>query len=320
MDKEHRFFEKYAPTWDHDRNEDAEQLRFLLQFVRLSEGDTVLDVGSGTGVLVPYVTACIGKTGQLTELDYSEAMLARAKEKFTAVPNLSFLSGNVLTIPLAEQAYDAVLCLNFYPHIQRQGQDFMKRMYKALKVGGKLAIMHDISRQTVNAIHDDMTPLDTAPLPPVDVLSAMLMSAGFTIVTALDMPEYYLVVAEKKEILSSAYQEPVETDSMTHLQAHLQGIPHSHSHGHHHSHTQTKIVMNRLARISGHLEAIKRMIDDGRDCSDVLMQLSAVDSAIVSVSKVILKDHIDHCIVDAIRENDLEAVENLKKAISTFVK
>ena len=78
--------------------------------------------------------------------------------------------------------------------------------------------------------------------------------------------------------------------------------------------------MNRLARISGHLEAIKRMIEDGRDCSDVLIQLSAVDSAIVSVSKVILKDHIDHCIVDAIHENDLEAVENLKKAISTFVK
>ena len=80
------------------------------------------------------------------------------------------------------------------------------------------------------------------------------------------------------------------------------------------------MVMNRLARISGHLEAIKRMIEDGRDCSDVLIQLSAVDSAIVSVSKVILKDHIDHCIVDAIHENDLEAVENLKKAISTFVK
>ena len=62
------------------------------------------------------------------------------------------------------------------------------------------------------------------------------------------------------------------------------------------------------------------MVDEGRDCSDILIQLSAVDSALVSVGKVILRDHIDHCIVDAVRDNDLEAVENLKKAISTFIK
>ena len=62
------------------------------------------------------------------------------------------------------------------------------------------------------------------------------------------------------------------------------------------------------------------MIEDGRDCSDVLVQLAAVHSAVASVSRVILKDHIDHCIVDAIREHDADAVENLKKAINTFVK
>ena len=78
--------------------------------------------------------------------------------------------------------------------------------------------------------------------------------------------------------------------------------------------------MNRLARISGHLEAIKRMVEDGRDCSDVLIQISAVDSALVSVSKVILRDHIEHCIVDAVKDGDMEAVDNLKKAISTFIK
>ncbi|WP_337383922.1 metal-sensing transcriptional repressor, partial [Megasphaera sp.] len=85
-------------------------------------------------------------------------------------------------------------------------------------------------------------------------------------------------------------------------------------------HTETKRVLNRLSRITGHVEAVKRMIEDGRDCSDVLVQLAAVHSAVASVSRVILKDHIDHCIVDAIREHDADAVENLKKAINTFVK
>ena len=97
---------------------------------------------------------------------------------------------------------------------------------------------------------------------------------------------------------------------------HTQGHPH----GHVHSHTQTKAVLNRMARLIGHLESIRKMVEDGRDCSDVLVQLAAVHSAIAGVSRVILKDHIDHCIVDAIHEGDAEAVENLKKAINTFVK
>ncbi|MBQ1868314.1 MULTISPECIES: metal-sensing transcriptional repressor [Selenomonas] len=93
-----------------------------------------------------------------------------------------------------------------------------------------------------------------------------------------------------------------------------------HSHGHHHSHTQTKAVLNRMARLIGHLEAIKRMVEEGRDCSEVLVQLSAVRSAINGVSKIILKDHMEHCVVDAVRDNDKEALEQLNKAIDQFLK
>ena len=87
---------------------------------------------------------------------------------------------------------------------------------------------------------------------------------------------------------------------------------HTHgAHGHQHSHTQTKAVLNRMARLIGHLESIKHMIEDGRDCSEVLVQLSAVDSAIKGVSRIILTDHLEHCIVDAVRDNDQEALHQL---------
>ena len=67
-------------------------------------------------------------------------------------------------------------------------------------------------------------------------------------------------------------------------------IEHSHGpHGHHHSHEQTKAVLNRLSRAIGHLESIKRMVEDGRDCSEVLIQLSAVKSAINNTGKIILQ-------------------------------
>ena len=75
-------------------------------------------------------------------------------------------------------------------------------------------------------------------------------------------------------------------------------------HSHAHTHKQTKAVLNRMARLIGHLQATKKMIEDGRDCSEVLIQLSAVDAAIKAVSRVILKDHIEHCIVAAVKEND----------------
>lgn len=108
-----------------------------------------------------------------------------------------------------------------------------------------------------------------------------------------------------------------------HYHIHADGTAHSHCHdhphGHTHSHTQTKAVLNRLSRAIGHLESVKRMVEDGRDCSEVLIQLAAVNSAIQGVSKVILKDHIEHCVKDAVSTNDTESIENLAKAIERFI-
>jgi len=86
-----------------------------------------------------------------------------------------------------------------------------------------------------------------------------------------------------------------------------------------HTHEHTKAVLNRMSRAIGHMNAVKKMIEDGRDCSDVLIQLSAIKSEITGVSKVILKDHIDHCIVDAVKENNEDAIENLKGAIDKLL-
>ena len=95
---------------------------------------------------------------------------------------------------------------------------------------------------------------------------------------------------------------------------------HDHSHGHTHSHEHTKAVLNRLAKASGHLQSVSKMVENGRDCSEVLIQLSAVISALSSTGKLILADHIDHCIVDAVKEGDREAINSLKDAIDKFLK
>lgn len=86
-----------------------------------------------------------------------------------------------------------------------------------------------------------------------------------------------------------------------------------------HTHENTQAVLNRMSRAIGHMTAVKRMIEEGRDCSEILIQLSAVKAEITGVSKVILKDHISHCIVDAVHENDDETIHHLLEAIDKLI-
>ena len=104
------------------------------------------------------------------------------------------------------------------------------------------------------------------------------------------------------------------------MEGHTHDHEHSHSHPHVHSHTQTKAVLNRLSRAQGHLESVRKMVERGEDCSEVLLQLSAVISALNSTGRVILKDHIEHCIVDAVEDHDTQAIEQLNAAIDRFMR
>ena len=107
-----------------------------------------------------------------------------------------------------------------------------------------------------------------------------------------------------------------------HEYLHAHGIPHSHdgAHGHVHSHEHTKAVLNRLSRAIGHLQSVRTMVEEGRDCSEVLVQIAAVRSAIDNTGKLILQDHLKHCIVDAAAEGDQQAIDDLCHAIDKYMK
>lgn len=110
-----------------------------------------------------------------------------------------------------------------------------------------------------------------------------------------------------------------------HEYLHAHGIPHTHGnhghgHGHTHSHEHTKAVLNRLSRAIGHLQSVRNMVEEGRDCSEVLIQIAAVRSAIDNTGKLILQDHLKHCIVDAAAEGDQQAIDDLCQAIDKYMK
>ena len=97
------------------------------------------------------------------------------------------------------------------------------------------------------------------------------------------------------------------------------GLEHAHSHSHHHSPEEKKRQLNRLSRIIGHLQYIKRMIENDEDCADVLIQISASRSALNGLGKEIISEHITHCITHAIEDGDADAVEEFQRAIEKFI-
>lgn len=112
------------------------------------------------------------------------------------------------------------------------------------------------------------------------------------------------------------------TQKQPHSHDHPHGHPHDSAHNHSHTHDPKAIrrVVNRLSRSVGHLESVKRMVEDGKDCADVLVQLAAVRAELNSTGKLLLKEHMEHCIVEAVEENDAEAMDKLHQAIDQFMK
>ena len=108
----------------------------------------------------------------------------------------------------------------------------------------------------------------------------------------------------------------MEDHSPDHAYMHQHGIPHNHGH----VHENQKAVVNRLARAIGHLDKVKRRVEEGYDCSEGLVQLAAVRSALDNTGKVILQDHIRHCMVDAVAAGDEAAIDDLCQAINKFMK
>ncbi len=90
-------------------------------------------------------------------------------------------------------------------------------------------------------------------------------------------------------------------------------------HSHHHDPEEKKRQLNRISRAIGHLNHVKKMIENDEDCANVLTQLSAVNSALRGLGKEIINEHMSHCITHAIEDGDMEAVEDFQKAVQKFI-
>jgi ubiquinone/menaquinone biosynthesis C-methylase UbiE len=190
------FFNSRAATWDEEVAEkDAARLQAMLARLDIKPGTAVLDVGTGTGVFVPFLMKKIGREGSLVCLDFSEKMLDIARAKgFNG--NIRYLCADIENSRLADNSFDAVVCYSVFPHFEDKPK-VLREINRLLREDGKLFICHTSSRQAINDVHRSIPEVRGHLFPENRETRRMLAEAGFTDITINDREEDYLVSARK---------------------------------------------------------------------------------------------------------------------------
>jgi ubiquinone/menaquinone biosynthesis C-methylase UbiE len=190
------YFNSQADTWDEVAAEkDLTKLEWLARSLDIRPGATVLDVGTGTGVFVPFLLAKIGNSGRLVALDFAEEMLKRAKAKgFRG--NIEYLNADICHVPLPGEAVDAVVCYSSFPHFQDK-PGALREISRLLKKGGKLSIGHTSGREEINEVHRQIPQVRNDLVPDEAEMRQMLRDAGFVSIEICDACDRYLVSAVK---------------------------------------------------------------------------------------------------------------------------
>jgi ubiquinone/menaquinone biosynthesis C-methylase UbiE len=188
------YFNEQACIWDEKIAEkDTYKLERIANCLTIETGATILDVGTGTGIFLPYLLEKVGMCGRIIALDHAEKMLVKAKTKgFSG--NIVYLCADVMAIPLADEICDAVVCYSSLPHFPDKAQA-LREMKRILKKGGRVFICHSSGREHINSIHRQIPTVQNDLLPDAIEMMAMLTTAGFTEIKVEDKADSYFACA-----------------------------------------------------------------------------------------------------------------------------
>ncbi len=173
------FFNQHAADWDETRSEqDKGRLTELVKRLSIKTGSTILDAGTGTGVLLPHLLKGLSSQGRVIALDLAELMLARARGKDNLGDRVDFIQATVEAIPLLNETFDLIICYSSFPHFEKKLRA-LEEMHRVLKTGGRLVICHTSSRSEINRIHQNEPHLAWHLLPASKELYQLLLQTGY---------------------------------------------------------------------------------------------------------------------------------------------
>ena len=193
------YFNKAASTWDEKflTPRLASFLEKLVPQFGLESGQQVLDVGTGTGVLIPYLVKELGPQGSVTAIDFSENMLQECKTKHQHLQNVTVRLGNIEEAQFPKETFDAIICFGVFPHLQNK-QKVLQNIHSILKPEGKLVIAHSLSSEELKHHHQKVSKQVAHDLiPKMDDMKKLLKASGFKKISIQDEPGCYLCVARK---------------------------------------------------------------------------------------------------------------------------
>lgn len=187
------FFDTIAPKWDRLYPPELQFPAIDRGLVRLSLADqTILDVGSGTGILIERILPRLGG-GEIIALDRSAPMLEQARAKFTD-PRIRWIPRELFACGLPSASVDRVLVYNAFPHFP--AREALLEFHRLLRPGGALLIWHDIGRETLNRLHREAgKAVEDDVLLPVDALAALAADLGFFVDVAEEDEASYTFLA-----------------------------------------------------------------------------------------------------------------------------
>jgi ubiquinone/menaquinone biosynthesis C-methylase UbiE len=191
------YFDQLAPTWDRELTpERLQRLGNIVKELGIKPGDYVLDIGSGTGTLLPFLIAEVGDEGRIVALDFSAEMLVQAQTK-NFPPMVGLAQADVVAIPLPDNSVDLAICNSAFPHFGDKVKA-LKEIARVLRNRGRLVICHTMSRETLNHLHQSIGgAVANDLLPPEFEVRQMIRQVGLKITRFEDSTERYLVIAEK---------------------------------------------------------------------------------------------------------------------------
>lgn len=153
MNKEEiAFFDRISSNWDDDEIlSTPERIRSILGHLEIMSGMDVLDLGTGTGVLIPYLHEMIAPAGTVTAVDISRGMLSKAIDKYGDLPRVNFVESDFEESNVSG-LYDIILLYSVYPHLHTPERT-LKKLTGNLNPGGRIVIAFPTDESFINEIH-----------------------------------------------------------------------------------------------------------------------------------------------------------------------
>ncbi len=191
------FFDLHAKTWNNQLTcEKTKRIKKILKHAGLTPGQTILDIGTGTGVLLPFLRKAVGTKSKIWALDYAKEMIKRARK--INGKSFKYVHADAQKIPAKNNFFDHVICFSVFPHFSNKLKT-LKEIYRVLKPCGRVMVAHSESRQGINAFHNKLSaPVKHDALPPAHIMKKLFKASGFHVPNIHNTKTHYIASAIKK--------------------------------------------------------------------------------------------------------------------------